>query len=182
MSENSPSPQTLEDFGHLYDEFFPKIYRFLYYRTNEKEIAEDLTSQAFLKAVLNFHKFSPRKGTFSSWLYRIAKNTLIDHYRTNKKTSPLEEIIGLSTDENIPDQTQTQLNLEELQEALKSLNETQREVIILRVWDDLPYQEIAEIVGKSENNCKVIFGRALQKMQTQIHLTTLILTLLIPLT
>lgn len=182
MSDHSPSPQTLEDFGELYDELFPKIYRFLYYRTNEKEIAEDLTGQTFLKAVEKFHKFSPQKGDFVAWLYRIAKNTLIDHYRTNKKTSSLEEIIGLSTDENIPDNTQKQLNLEELQEALKMLNDIQREVVILRVWDDLPYQEIAEIIGKSEANCKMIMSRAVQKLQTQIHLVTLILTFLIPLT
>jgi len=182
MSDISPSPTSLEELGQAYDHFSPKIYRFLYYRTNEKEIAEDLTSLTFLKAVEKFHKFSPAKGTFNSWIYRIAKNTLIDHYRTNKKTLNIEDIISLSTDENVPEKVQNQLNLEELQEALKNLNETQRDIVIMRVWDDLPYQEIAEIVGKSEANCKVIFSRAVQKLQTHINLTTFLLTFLIPLT
>ncbi len=178
---DTPSPTNLEELGQSYDKFFPKIYRFLYYRTNEKEVAEDLTSQTFLKAVEKFHKFSPEKGTFQSWLYRVARNTLIDHYRTNKKTLNLEDVIGLSTDENIPEKAQKQLNLEELQEALNILNDAQREIVILRVWDDLPYQEIAAIVGKTESNCKVIFSRSVQKLQTHINITSLILSFLIPL-
>ncbi|MBT5016333.1 RNA polymerase sigma factor [Candidatus Peregrinibacteria bacterium] len=182
MANPSPSPTTLEELGEAYDHFFPKIYRFLYYRTNEKEIAEDLTSQTFLKAIEKFHLFSPKKGTFNSWIYRIARNTLTDHYRTNKKTLNIEDIISLSTDEDIPNKVQTQLNLEELQEALKSLNETQRDIVIMRVWDDLPYQEIAAIVGKTESNCKVIFGRAVNKLQTQINVSTTLLSILIPLT
>jgi RNA polymerase sigma-70 factor, ECF subfamily len=181
MSDISPSPTSLEELGEAYDHFFPKIYRFLYYRTNEKEVAEDLTSLTFLKSVEHFSKFSPKKGSFNSWIYRIARNTLTDHYRTNKKTLNIEDIISLSTDENVPEKVQTQLNLEELQEALKNLNETQRDIIIMRVWDDLPYQEIAEIIGKSESNCKVIFGRAVKKLQTHVNVTTLILTFLIPL-
>ena len=71
----------LEHFGEIYDVYIKKIYNFIYYKTHHKETAEDLTSETFRKALSNIKSFDTHRA-FSSWLYRIAQNTVIDHYRT----------------------------------------------------------------------------------------------------
>lgn len=174
--------QTLQEFGEQYDQYFPKIYRFLYYRVNDKETAEDLTGHVFLKAVEKFHQFSPEKGTFSSWIYRIARNTLTDHYRKNKTTLDIDAILNLKSDDDTQSEVQKKMSAEELHESLKTLKPLQRDIIMMRLWDELPYAEIAEIIGKTEGNCKVIFSRAVKALQSEMATTTLLLSLLIPLT
>ena len=74
----------LKKFGGLYELYIDKIYKFIYFKTHHKETAEDLVSQTFFKALENIKGFDPSKGKFSSWLYRIARNCVIDYYRTKK--------------------------------------------------------------------------------------------------
>ena len=74
---------SVEDFGRLYDLYIKKIYNFIYYKTHHQETAEDLVSIVFTKALKKINTFD-NSGTFSAWLYRIARNTVIDHYRTKK--------------------------------------------------------------------------------------------------
>ncbi len=77
------------DFGELYDRYAEPLYRFVYYKVFSKEIAEDLVSDVFHKALKQLHSFNPTKGNFSQWIYTIARNTVIDHYRTHKRNIPI---------------------------------------------------------------------------------------------
>jgi RNA polymerase sigma-70 factor, ECF subfamily len=164
-------------FGELYDEYVKKIYNYIYFRTYHKETAEDLTSLTFTKAYEKIDSFANSKGNFSSWLYRIARNTVIDHYRTNKSTSDIFEAYDLSARENIETDFDVKDSLEKVQAYLKQLNPDQRELVILRVWDGLSYREIAEITGKTEDSLKVAFSRIMSKMRKETVLA--VLTLLI---
>lgn len=168
----------LEDFGLLYETYFKRIYSFVYYRTNHRETAEDLTSLVFLKALEKIRNF--KKGSFSAWLYRIARNSVIDHYRVSKTYLDLVEAMDRSGNDICADMEQREL-LEQVGKLLDKLDQTQRDIVVMRLWDGLNYREISEIVDKTEENCKVIFGRTLVKIRQEIGIgaSLLILSLLI---
>jgi RNA polymerase sigma-70 factor (ECF subfamily) len=155
----------LQAFGVLYDAYVRKIYNFIYFRTHHKETAEDLTQITFTKAMVNIKSFNPDVGTFSAWVHRIARNNVIDHYRTHKSTSDIQDAFDLSGKDNVERDVDTVMKLEKVKEYLSGLPSDKRDIVIMRVWDNLSYREISEIVGKSEAACKVSFSRVMHKMQ-----------------
>ncbi|MFA6467002.1 MAG: RNA polymerase sigma factor [Patescibacteria group bacterium] len=157
-----------EAFGQVYEKYFKKIYSFVYYRTSHKESTEDLVSLIFSKALENINKFQSSKGSFSSWLYKIARNTVIDYYRGHKNIQNLDDIEDLSDFSDISDNMDRKKALSDIQNKLAQLSSNQREIVIMRVWEDLSYKEIAEIVGKSEANCKMIFSRGIKELRLSL--------------
>lgn len=169
----------LTHFDALYSAHIDAVYRFLYRRTLVKEVAEDLTSITFMKALESIRSFNPNKGEFRAWLYRIARNTLFDHYRSPaRKTVNIETVWDLSSDEFPSDDANRSINATKLHEALKNLTPLQREVLMLRLWEGLSYKEISRLIGKSEGNAKVLVSRAIAELRTQMP--TLLLFLLFP--
>jgi len=166
-------------FGQLYDRYFKKIYSFVYYKISHKENTEDLVAETFYKALNNLVKFDSRKGSFSSWLYRIARNTVIDHYRTNKNFQDIEEISDVSFSITADDDLDRAAQISEIKDKLNRLSDTQREIIVLRVWQQLSYKEISEIVGKSEANCKMIFSRSIKELRLSLASLIVLFTMLI---
>jgi RNA polymerase sigma-70 factor, ECF subfamily len=164
-----------EAFGSLYDAYSPKIYNYIFYRIRDKEVAEDLTSQSFLKALQNFHTYNEKKGTFSAWIYRIARNTLFDHFRTHRETTDIEEVFGLSAPGSIEKDAETNHDMEKVRELMKELTSEQRDIVIMRIWDGMSYKEIAEVVGKSEANCQMIFSRTVAKLREKMPLALFLL-------
>lgn len=152
-------------FGELYEHYVQNIYQFLYFKTHHKEIAEDLTSTTFIKALNGIGNFDERKASFKTWLYQIARNTVIDHYRTLHPTGDLEEIWDLKGQEDLEKQTDQKMKFEAIRDYLKTLKSEQREVILLRVWGGHSFQEIAEIMGKTEAACKMNFKRTIEKLR-----------------
>jgi RNA polymerase sigma-70 factor (ECF subfamily) len=166
-------------FAQLYDEYVRKIYRYVYYRTHHQETAEDLTSLIFMKAFEEIRSFKKQKGTFSAWLYRIARNTVIDHYRSVRTTSPLEDVWDALRDkQDVPRDLDLQTKLAEVEVALASLPSAQREILLLRLWDGYSYAEIAQMTNKSEAACKMGASRALKALRNSLPLA-LFLSLLI---
>lgn len=162
-----------EAFGLLYEKYINKIYNFIYYKTFSRENTEDLVSKTFFKALRNLEDF---KGeNFSAWLYRIARNNVIDHYRTQKKDISLEEIWEMSDDINREDNFDTKEKLEEVKKIIKDMKANQKEIILMRVWDGLSYREIADILGKSEASCKMMFCRATRELKDQMPLLIILL-------
>ena len=143
----------LEKFGRLYDVYIKKIYDFVYYKTFHKETAEDLTSQTFTKALENINRYDQALGSFSSWLYRIARNTIIDHYRTKKETVDINDVWSLASSCDIQRDTDIKRRITDLQRYLCRLKPEQREIIIMRIWNELSYEKISYILNKSENSC-----------------------------
>ncbi|OHD56731.1 MAG: hypothetical protein A2Y33_06470 [Spirochaetes bacterium GWF1_51_8] len=164
-------------FAKLYDFYMKPIYRFIYFRTYNRGLAEDLTAQAFLKAIENIASYDRKKGKFSSWLYRIARNLVIDHYRSRRKTMGLDETWEIASDIDLEEDAGRKEQIEQLKGLLTTLSGEQREVVMMRVWQDLSYTEIAEIMGKSEAGCKMMFSRAVAKMREAAGLIALFILL-----
>jgi len=165
----------IEDFALLYDKYVRKIYDYIYFKTHHREIAEDLCSKTFVKCLEKLGNYQPSKGSFSSWLYRIATNTVIDHYRTQKSHANIEDAWDLDSGEDLLKDAENKDKFAEVEKLLKQLKPEQRDIVMLRIWSGLTYKEIAEISGKSEDNCKMIFSRAVGKMRSEVLLAFLLL-------
>jgi len=158
-----------EAFGQLYDHYMPMIYRFILLKVTQREEAEDLTHQVFLKAWTSIgSKYSEKGLPFSSWLYRIARNTVIDHYRRRKPTSDLEEGEGREEMISRPDierKLDLNQNAREAFAAIQKLKDIEKDIIIMRFVEDLSTKEVAETIGKSEGAVKLAQHRALEKVR-----------------
>lgn len=164
-----------ESFGKLYDKHFDAVYRFLAYRVSDKSLAQDLASQTFLKALEHIRSFDGRKASFLTWVMRIARNTLIDAYRTQRTVEDIDAMDVHGEENSITDDIDMRRQLSQLRTALKQLPQTQRDIIQMRVWDGLSYREIAQIMGKSEASCKMMASRTLRTLRDKIPLTAFIL-------
>lgn len=158
----------LASFSKLYDLYLDKIYRFIYYRVSHKETAEDLSSQTFLKALKAIDSADFSEKNFSAWIYKIAYNLIIDYYRSDKKEMELDKVLNLSTKGSLLEEADKNRKIELIKKAMTFLSPKQRDVIIMRVWDELTYKEISAISGNSEENCKVIFSRAVLKLKESL--------------
>ena len=166
-----------QDFGWLYDKYIKKIYNFIYYKTHHRETAEDLTSQTFFKALRAIDNFDLKKGSFSAWLYRIARNTVTDFYRTQKADLNIDDVWDLASDQDTARDAEIQISLAKVKKYLSRLPVEQRDIVMLRVWEGLDYQTISEIVGKSEASCKMTFSRTVSKMRQELVAAMLLLLL-----
>ncbi len=166
-----------EAFGKLYDLYARRIYSYLYYRLLDKEGAEDLCATVFLRALEKLDGFRPELGSFSCWIYGIAHNALRDHFRARART--LDQGPGLDLWE-IPDLASHEIEAENrdlwerLRPHLAGLSPEQREILFLRTWDDLPYAQIAPLVGKTEAACKMAYSRALSLLREAMPLSLLL--------
>ncbi len=168
-------------FDALYTAHIDAIYRYLYRRTLHRATAEDLASLTFMKAFEKLDQFNPSRGSFGGWVMTIAKNVLTDHYRSLKPQTDIEDVWDLSSDDDVVRDLEDREAHKQLREALSQLPKEKREIVLLRIWEDLSYAEIAAVTGKTEGNCKVIFSRALKDLRTLLPLSTLMLLLFPPL-
>lgn len=156
-----------EAFGVLYDKYLDPIYRFIFYKTFSKEVAEDLTSDVFHKALEKIASFEASRGDFSTWLYRIARNRVIDYYRTKKVHEPIDDAFDMGVDERTPETLDAIRSLGQVTAYLETLDAKQREIIMLRVWEERSYREIAAIVGGTEDSVKMAFSRSIKAVREQ---------------
>lgn len=157
-----------EGFGELYEVYIKKIYSFVYYKTYHKEIAEDIVSEVFMKALENIGGYKPSRGSFSAWLYGIARHAVIDHFRGSRPNINIEDIWDLSDEKNLEIDLDAREKLKEVKKYLVKFSPAHREIIIMRLWGEMSYREISEIVGLSEANCKMIFSRNMAKLRAEI--------------
>jgi len=149
-------------FARLYEHYYQGIYNYVYFRTSDVSQAEDLTSEVFIRVLESIDSFTFRGLPFSSWLFRIARNMMVDYFRSHQEPVdlPLEE--GVLPAESGPgDVFETELTQQQLARALSSLTEDQQEVIILRFVDGLSPTDVAQVLGKSEGAIKSLQHRAL---------------------
>lgn len=157
------------NFDQIYDQYLPKIYQFVYYRTRHKQTAEDITSQVFLKAVQHLSTYKIGQAPFAAWLYRIARNAVIDNSRRHKPTQDLETAYNLAGSDNVMRAVDAKVTLEIVQTEMLKLSELQREVLTMRVWDELSHREISEILEISEDSSKVALSRAISNLKQSIE-------------
>ena len=156
-------------FGDIYKYYMPVIYRYIAFRLNSKEDAEDLTEQIFFKVWQAIRKFNPRKASFTTWLFTIAKRSLIDFYRTHKVTYELKEAIGVSSAEkSFAEVIDTKIALDRVLPVVKSLPEEQEEIIVLRFLSQLTVREAAEAMRKTEGAVRTLQHRALKQLRKDL--------------
>mgnify|MGYP001592901180 CR=1 FL=1 len=177
-----------DNFSRIYDQYVTKIYRFIYLKVSSQEVAEDLSSEVFLRTWETYKKQTP-KSTLSSdrvpsrmtgqirniqaYLYQVARNVVADHYRTRKiQIVSVEETVELPDEAN-SFQNQAMLNLEmdRIQKALAAIQDDYQDLIIWRYLDELSVPEIAQITGKTEENVRVGIHRALQALKGRVAQT-----------
>ena len=159
-----------EAFAALYDIYAKRIYRFVYFKVSSREEAEDLTSEVFLKA-WNFINENKELKSFSGLLYKIARNSIIDLYRSKSARtetiflSSLPEGMEPGDDGKNERELNAGLEAEDLIKAIKKLKLEYQEVLTLRYVDELQIDEIAEITGKGSIAVRVTLHRALKKLK-----------------
>jgi RNA polymerase sigma-70 factor, ECF subfamily len=154
-----------EAFAQLYDAYLQRVYRYVFFRVSDEQTAEDLSSMVFLKAWEGLERYQMNGSPFVAWLYTIAHNTVIDHYRTRKESVGLDEVVPLaSADESLDDQVAVNFDLQTMRDVLQILNEEQQQVLTLRFIAELSTEHIAEIMGKREGAVRALQMRALQMM------------------
>ena len=159
-------------FRPIYEKYFREIFLFVLRRVGDRQQSADITQQVFLKALTQLDKFEFRGVPFSAWLYRISLNECNDYFRKNKKLRYVVvddlQVEGLfeemKTEEKSPDL------LDRLQEMLQKLSPPELELVELRYFETLPFRDIAQIYGITENHAKVRLYRVLGKLK-KIFLT-----------
>lgn len=152
-----------EAFSELYEFYFDRIYKFIFFRVNHKEIAEDLAEDVFVKAWTRIK--SVKEQSFGGWLYQITKNTVIDYYRQKKTTVDLQDVENiLEYEHSIVDETNAQYEQKRLLDLIRKLTPDQQIVIKLKFLEELDNSEIAELISKSEGSIRVTQHRALQRL------------------
>lgn len=162
-----------EHFAPLYKKYHEQIFRYIYQRMDDEEMAFDITSQVFMKAIKNLHKYEFRGVPFASWLYRIAKSELYQSFRDNKAIRTVN-IDTVQVNEFIDefDHEESEHNRKKLMNCLAKLNEEDMQLLELRFFEKRSFKEIGEILDITENNAKVKSFRALEKLK-KIYLNKL---------
>ncbi len=156
-------PSGLSD---LYDRYHTGIFRFLYYRVGDRHTAEDLASETFIRVLRSLHTFRTKNVTFEAWLFRIARNLAIDHYRKTNGKSHLSLEEEMIADRDDPVLTaENNLTSDLLLQALSMLSEIQRDVVVLRFVNGLPITQVAQALHKSEDAVKALQRRALYALR-----------------
>lgn len=163
----------VDAFGHLYTLHIDAIYRYIYFRIGEASEAEDLTEQVFLNAWEALPGYKHMGNPFTSWLYRIAHNAVVDYYRLSKTRaniiSKYQQDKEDHSEKNALQQVIDNEEMTNLARAISRLKEDQQQVIILRFMEGYSHKEVAQVLDKKEGACRMIQYRALVNLQQMLE-------------
>jgi RNA polymerase sigma-70 factor (ECF subfamily) len=152
-------------FGQLYDSCLNRVYRYIYFRVSDDDTAEDLTSKVFLKAWEHLPRFKSGTSPFIAWLYTIAHNMVVDHYRVTRPSVELDEARNLPAGDPLPDaQYELRSDVQALRRALDKLTREQRDVVTMKLLDGMSTDEIAARMRKSPGAVRALQMRGLQAL------------------
>ncbi len=156
-------------FGKLYDKYYEQIFRFIYQRVDDKELAFDTAQQTFMKAMDNLAKYEFRGVPFASWLYRIASSEVNNLFRAQKaqRTVNIESVSVYSIIDEIQESKIDEYH-DKIVDIISELPEDELQLIEMRFFEKRAFKEIAEILEITENNAKVKTYRILDKLKKMI--------------
>jgi len=160
-----------EAFSRIYDLMIDHIYRYVYFRVNKQD-AEDITETVFLKVWENIGKYKPVKKQFTSWVFRIAHNLVVDYYRTKKDQTVDElkvQIQDYKREHNPIKMAERSINSDLLKEAISNLKKNYQEIIIHKFINELTNREISKILKRSEGSIRILQHRALKALRRELE-------------
>lgn len=152
----------------LYARYFERIYRFVLTRVGNPSDAEDITSEVFIRVFEALPRFRWQDVPFHAWIFRIAYNQVVSHYRrgsTRVVRTSIDDVDVIDTKEGPEAITEARITLTEVYTVVEKLSESQRQVIMLRFGAGLSVQETAQTLKKTENNVKVLQHKAIARLQ-----------------
>lgn len=160
-----------EAFGQLYDRYVDMVYRFVYFRVNDRGLAEDFTSETFLRALRRITTISYQGRDIGAWFITIARNIVFDHTKSARHRMEVTTADAPDGDDRAPgpeSEVLTSMDNERLMKAVRSLGDEQRECIMLRFIQGLSVSETAAVMGKNEGAVKALQHRAVRKLAEMI--------------
>jgi RNA polymerase sigma-70 factor (ECF subfamily) len=158
-------------FGEIYDRYNDTVYRYIYFRVNNAQLAEDLASETFLRALRRISSFSWQGRAFGAWLVTIARNLVVDHFKSGRYRLEIvkPDVLGSDSPETDPTTSPETAALEKLTNAtlltaVKKLNPDQQECIVLRFLQGFTVAETARTMGKNEGAVKALQYRAVRTL------------------
>ena len=155
----------------IFDSFAPQFFRFFLVRTSSRETAQDLTQDVFLKAFDKIRTFNEKLGSFSGWIWQIAKNTVKDYYRKKKPVALSDAALRVKENDDFLTTSSALANktkILEVMDLLKDFSETEQEIFSLHYLSDLPYRAISKMLGKSESSLRVLVHRINKKLRNAL--------------
>ena len=164
-----------EKFSQIYDQYIGKIYKFVYFKVSSQEIAEDITSNVFLKGWEAFQNQGLKKEKIlnpGAFLYQIARNALTDHYRETAKTKVILTDITLQIVDpgtSLEEKAILSSEFQEVKLAIQNLKQDYQDIIICHYIDDMKVSEIAKIMDKSEGTVRVMLHRGIKALKKEME-------------
>ncbi len=160
-----------QQFEKYYTQYIGPVYRYVALRVQNKAEAEDLVSDIFMKALEHFDDFEVDRP-FSNWIFTIAHNHLVTHLQRQKKTIPLDEIAELQNPYDLVKELHDRQDFDRIKEAMQKIDPEKQRMIELKYLLGYSYQEIGEIMNKSENSAKVATFRAMEELKILLSLSS----------
>jgi RNA polymerase sigma-70 factor (ECF subfamily) len=162
-----------EALEELYLLHFDRIYSYLHMSVGNRHDAEDLTTQTFLKMLESIKRFRWQSAPFSAWLFRIAHNLAMDHFRATRRWQPEEEVPEPAgeAEPSAEMAAMQSIGRQSMLDLIEGLSQEQRQVLTLKFVFNLPNAEVATVLGKTEGAIKSLQHRALVSLQKQMNIT-----------
>jgi len=148
-----------------FERYYPAVFRYFRYRGADSETANDLASSTFEQALKNLSRYDPRKAQIQTWLFAIAHNLGINHWKAEKQTAPLDDDLPIPDDPPLEQALILIQDKEQILQALQSLDGRAREILALKFGGLLTNRQIAELINLTESNVGVILYRSLLKLR-----------------
>jgi RNA polymerase sigma-70 factor (ECF subfamily) len=165
------APARAIDWDAVYRDHLPRVYNFFRYRIGDDATAEDLTAATFERAYAHREKYAHDLGAFSTWVFTIAQNLAVDHFRRRRPSVSLDSLPDLPADDDIEDTAARRYDSAKLTALLAGLEARERELIALKYGAELPHREIARLTGLSEGNVATTLHRLVRKLRAQWDMT-----------
>jgi RNA polymerase sigma-70 factor (ECF subfamily) len=158
-----------EAFGMLYDRYADQVFRVVYHRLGDRQDAEDVTAEVFVKALRAIDAYRPSRAPFWGWLHRIAANAVVDHVRARKATVSLDSVADAPDGTlGVEQQVIRRLEADRAWQAVADLCPAQRTAVTLRLGRDLPIADIAGRMDRTEGAVKLLLNRGLTTLRQRL--------------
>jgi len=163
------SREDAEAFGYLYDRYSDQVFRMVYHRLSDRQDAEDVTAEVFVKALRAIDAYRPSRAPFWGWLHRIAANAVVDHVRARRATVSLDVVAdAVDSAVGVEQQVIRRLEADRAWRVVATLCPAQRTAVTLRLGRDLPIAVIAGRMNRTEGAVKLLLNRGLTTLRQRL--------------